>query len=57
MISRLVCTVTLVVDSSTSDFEGPSIAIGVDGYPVVSYLDQVNNKLKILHCGDVLCTP
>ena len=56
----LACTV-----STTTQFEsnlGPStsIAIGSDGFPVVSYIDArntvIHNNLKVLHCDDVACT-
>ena len=32
-----------------------SIAIGTDGFPVVSYYDLPNGNLKVLHCNDRLC--
>ena len=32
-----------------------SIAIGVDGYPVVAYVDSNLNQVKILHCTDLSC--
>ena len=33
-----------------------SIAIGTDGFPVISYLDGGNQDLKVAHCTDVACT-
>jgi len=32
-----------------------SIAIGIDGYPVVAYVDSDLNQVKILHCTDLSC--
>jgi hypothetical protein len=32
-----------------------SIAIGVDGLPLVSYLDSANGDLQVAHCADILC--
>ena len=32
-----------------------SIAIGIDGYPVVAYVDSNFNQVKILHCTDLGC--
>ncbi len=34
-----------------------SIAIGTDGYPVISYYDVDNSALKVAHCGNVSCGP
>ncbi|MCE2765081.1 MAG: hypothetical protein LW627_11275, partial [Ilumatobacteraceae bacterium] len=33
-----------------------SIAIGVDGNPVISYYDDTNLDLKVASCGDPTCT-
>jgi len=32
-----------------------SITIGADGLPLISYFDDTNNSLKVVHCGDPLC--
>lgn len=45
------------VDSSTDDTgSGPSITIGTDGMPVISYVDVANRDLKVAHCLDTACT-
>ena len=50
------------VDSSGSVHRPTSIAIGVDGLPVVSYLSPEGDNpitdfvLKLAHCGNVTCT-
>jgi hypothetical protein len=48
------------VDSTGKVGTFSSIAIGVDGFPVVSYRDHTNapnSTLKVAHCGNTLCTP
>ena len=34
-----------------------SIAIGSDGFPVISYRDALNDALKVAKCGDIACAP
>jgi hypothetical protein len=33
-----------------------SIAIGVDGLPIISHFDQAVEGLRVTHCGNVTCT-
>jgi hypothetical protein len=34
-----------------------SVAIGTDGFPIISYLYWGGDGLHVTHCGDVTCTP
>ncbi|MFC1879594.1 hypothetical protein ACFLZW_06730 [Chloroflexota bacterium] len=42
----------------TTGFVGKftSIAIGVDGLPIIGYGDQTNYNLEVAHCNDLACT-
>ena len=35
--------------------QSPSIIVGADGYPIVSFYDPVNGDLRVAHCTDVAC--
>jgi len=47
---------TTAVDSGGDVGQYPSIAIGWDGYPIVSYYDSTNNALKVAKCGNAACS-
>lgn len=53
-------TATTVVPSNIvgapGDLSTTSIAIGGDGFAVVSYYDTVGGDLRVLHCNDVPCS-
>lgn len=48
---------SVAVDSSGDVGWYPSITIGVDGLPVISYYDNSNGDLKVLHCVNAMCSP
>lgn len=35
--------------------DSPSIAIGGDGFPIISFYDPANGDLRVLHCEDLAC--
>jgi len=44
------------VDSIDNVGEHTSIAIGTDNLPVISYYDNTNDDLKVVHCGNASCS-
>ena len=57
---NIVCTSATLNSPDTTGNVGadPSIAIGTDGLPIISYTDAtgVNLDLKVAHCNDVACS-
>lgn len=49
-------TVTVLDDTSCDVGRDSSIAIGADGYPLISYLDGTEGTLKLIKCNDVSCS-
>lgn len=45
----------LIDDPPNSVGQHTSIAIGADGFPVISYFDITTSDLKVAHCVDVTC--
>ncbi|QQR76026.1 MAG: hypothetical protein IPJ17_10790 [Holophagales bacterium] len=43
------------VDDSAWVGSNSSIAIGLDGFPVISYFDDTNDDLKVAKCNDAAC--
>jgi hypothetical protein len=47
--------ITLVDDPANNVGQQCSIAIGSDGFPIVSYIDFTAKSLKVAHCDDLAC--
>ncbi len=48
--------VTTTVDNTGDRGDYTSIAIGTDGFPVISYHNITNNALMVVKCGNASCT-
>lgn len=35
--------------------QSPSVIVGSDGYPIISFFDPVNGDLRVAHCTDIAC--
>lgn len=49
--------IVTVVDPDSGTNWGTSIAVGSDGFPVISYGSYPNLDLKVAKCGDLYCNP
>ncbi len=47
---------TTTVDSANVVGLYTSLAIGTDGLAIISYQDNTNGNLKVVHCGNLLCS-
>ncbi len=47
---------TVILDSEGVVGFDTSIAVGTDGFPIISYRDITNGNLKVAHCGTLDCT-
>ena len=45
----------IILDSDDAVGITTSIAIGIDGYPIISYFDALTSNLKIVHCTTISC--
>jgi len=55
--SRLPLDNVIVAVDNTGDVgTSPSMTIGLDGLPIIAYMDTDNNALKVLKCGNTSCT-
>jgi hypothetical protein len=46
----------VIVDSTGNTGFDSSIAIGVNGFPVISYLDNTSGDLRVAACNDATCS-
>ena len=53
--SCTLTTITTVDDPANFVGQFTSIAIGADGFPVISYFDQTAGALKVAKCNDAAC--
>ncbi|CAB4900760.1 unannotated protein [freshwater metagenome] len=45
-----------IVDAAGTTGSDTSVAIGTDGFPVISYQDRTSNVLRVAHCINVTCS-
>jgi len=50
-------TITLVdIGSGLGQYNHTSVAIGTDGFPIISYDNALNDDLKVAKCGNAACS-
>jgi hypothetical protein len=49
--------VRTVENTTVVGFTDTSVTIGSDGLGLISYYDQTNSALKVIHCANAFCTP
>ncbi|QQR73338.1 MAG: hypothetical protein IPJ17_17905 [Holophagales bacterium] len=49
-------TISWVDDPATGVGKFSAIAIGADGFPVISYFDEASSSLKVAKCNDAACS-
>jgi len=45
----------VTLDAASSTGQAPSIAIGSDGFPIISYRDENSFDLRLVHCKNISC--
>ncbi len=53
---NVACTSALLSPLDTGVFSTVDLAIGADGFGLISYFDTVNNDLKVAHCNNTACS-
>ncbi len=48
--------VTRTLDAASSPGVGPSMALGSDGFPVVSHISQTSGEVRVTSCGNADCS-
>lgn len=47
---------TITLDNNGSVGRYPAVTVGQDGFGLISYYDQTNTALKLIHCANITCT-
>lgn len=55
--ARCITRTVTTVDTGNGDAGPmPALAIGMDGFPIIAYFENVSDDLRVAHCHDRLCT-
>jgi hypothetical protein len=55
--SNATITVLDNLPSNSTVRPNPVVVIGVDGMPLISYMDSTNRRLRVAHCSNPFCAP